>query len=99
MHPSGAYLRRKISTALSIQVPVPHVFCEAARPGDAPVKVRARHGRSPSNGGPDWHSGSNVTFAYLQKILVDGEAIGAVRQAVFGQIIFEIVAGRWPADG
>jgi len=44
-------------------------------------------------------SGSNVTFAYLQKILVDGEAIGAVVQAVFGQIIFDILAGWWPADG
>ena len=36
---------------------------------------------------------------YLQKILVDGEAIGAVRQAMFGQIIFDIMAGWWPADG
>jgi len=46
-----------------------------------------------------WHSGSSTTFAYLQKILVDGEAIGAVVQAVFGQIIFDILAGWWPANG
>jgi hypothetical protein len=50
---------------------------------------------------PDWHSESNVTLAapYLQKILVDGEAIGAVGYAVFSQIIFDILAGWWPTDG
>ena len=42
---------------------------------------------------------SSVTFAYLQKVLVDGEAIAAVVQAVFSQIIFDILAGWWPADG
>ena len=42
---------------------------------------------------------STLAAPYLQKILVDGEAIGAVRQAVFGQIIFDMAAGWWPADG
>jgi hypothetical protein len=44
------------------------------------------------------HSGSNA-FAYLQKILVNGEAIGRVLHAVFGQIIFDIAAGWWLANG
>ena len=42
---------------------------------------------------------TKLAAPYLQKILVDGEAIGAVRQAVFGQIIFDMAAGWWPADG
>ena len=36
----------QISTALSIRVPAPPVFCEAERPGDARIKVRALHGES-----------------------------------------------------
>ena len=41
----------------------------------------------------------NVTFAYLQKILKEGKAIGAIRKAVFAQITFDILAGWWPVMG
>jgi hypothetical protein len=42
---------------------------------------------------------STLPAPYLQKILVDREAIGAVGDAVFGQIIFDILAGWRPAYG
>jgi hypothetical protein len=59
---------------------------------------KARHspgaGRSPRRNCP-----STLAVPYLQKILVDGEAIGAVGDTVFSQIIFDILASWWPADG
>src|SRR5205823_4381206 len=70
--------------------------CTKALNHDCNSTERARCVCRKGRGRAGWST--KLGASYLQKILVDGEAISCGRQGGFGQIIFDMAAGLVPAD-